>query len=147
MATFMKIWSTIFSTMVMMMLQWYTSPAVRILNREVDGCMCSDFTWFREDAPQGVSQGQQRKGVFLGGCRSRDEDGKEFCYVHQPNTCSDAKPSLKFDGMEVSANACDCKFNRFGQCAKEGDEGILGNLIYHTIKYIGQNSVIFYYIS
>ena len=103
--------------------------AVRILHREVNGCMCSDFTWFQEQIPQtrskednvGNSTVQGRadiKGTFMGGCRSRNEDGDEFCYVHQPNTCKDARASTVFDGMDTSALACDCKFNRFGQCAK-----------------------------
>ena len=100
------------------MFDWNKCSGVRILRREVDGCMCSDFTWFREDVPQGQSGGNQRQGIFLGGCRSRDEDGHEFCYVHQPSSCKDLKPSLKFDGMEVSADACNCKFNRYGQCPK-----------------------------
>ena len=128
MKTYTKIWTIFHSITVVLVLQLYKTSAVRILRREVDGCMCSDFTWFREDAPF-PSDGEQRQGIFLGGCRSRDEDGHEFCYVHQPNTCPDAKPSLKFDGMEVSASACNCKFNRFGQCPEKDDEAIQGNLI------------------
>ena len=90
--------------------------AVRILKREVGGCMCSDFTWFRKKMTGKGSA--STRGNFLGGCRTRNEVGDEFCYVHQPNNCTDASASSTFVGMDVSANACNCKFNRFGQCSK-----------------------------
>ena len=110
-------------------LQQHRASAVRILKREVGGCMCSDFTWFREIVPRSKSnedgsetftrQGRPNiKGSFLGGCRTRNEDKDEFCYVHQPNNCTDARASKNFVGMDVSATACNCKFNRFGQCSK-----------------------------
>ena len=104
-------------------LQQHRASAVRILKREVGGCMCSDFTYFRKKT---VGQGPaSRRGYFLGGCRTRDEHGDEFCYVHQPNNCTDARPFKNFIGMDISAIACSCKFNRFGQCSTIVRDGTL----------------------
>merc|ERR1719402_1974004 len=108
---------------VIFVMQVQQASTVRILKREVGGCVCSDFTWFRnENSLVSRHDGIRNtiRGTFLGGCRSRDEDGHEFCYVHQPNNCDDAKASVKFDGLDVSTDACDCRFNRFGQCSNAG---------------------------
>jgi len=65
----------------------------RVPTQEVDGCRCSDFT-FNLD------------GILVGACISENEERRPFCYVNQPNSCKDSKPSTKFFGMSVSADAC-----------------------------------------
>lgn len=108
------------------------TSAVRILRREVGGCMCSDFTYFRKRI---IGQGAANaRGYFLGGCRTLNENGEEYCYVHQPNNCTDAKPSKHFVGMDISAIACSCKFNRFGQCSTIVRDGTLATSDVKTEK-------------
>lgn len=113
MIQFSKASTLLFGMGVMLVFLLQLTSAGRISRREVGGCHCSDFTWFRSERDRDFrdrndreDRNVRRRGTFLGGCRSRNEDGDKFCYVHQPNDCDDARPSRKFRGMDVSAEAC-----------------------------------------